>query len=223
MADSEYRQLLREYLSGYKILIDRVIYSGIRNGATLLQFREDGLPWQDVSRYLHFWNPAILNPDETAVYHQMLLQEEDPAHPDFIRNHWLFMPTSDDWHPSWPGGFVSMHLSFAVFEPQDYSNISARKTRKKLRRRPVNVPEWSYLNSRSWGHIPNSPLGLRLSFWGMDDTGMELDLGPQGSGMDYNKDPMPYPQCLILVDEIIRRLPTPLTRSWLTEHGFIYA
>ena len=193
MADFEYRELVRAYQRGDVSLVDQLILSGIRNGFTLYQYREDGIPWLDVARYLHHWSPAILAPDEVEYYKEMLLAE-DWGHPDFVRGHRFFVPvpSSESWYPNFPGNFISMGIYFSIFGERPTEGLSSRKIRKKLRH--ATGPYWHHLSANAWG-LPRTDLALRITFWGSDDTGVELDLGPSGSGMDYHF-VTPYPNNL---------------------------
>jgi hypothetical protein len=217
MADEEYRLLQRQFLTtGDPILGHHLMQAGLRKSITLLQCREDGIPWEIVSRYLHRWSQAILAPDEVQFYKQMLGEETD-WHPDFISRNEFFVTVSADesWSPNFPGNFLSMMIGFSTFGHYPTVGMSARKIRKKLHNQ--KGPYWHHLNRLSWG-APGTDLALRISFWGADDTGMELDMGPEGSG--FGRQPVPYPNNLILLDDILRNLPNPVTRLWLGHHGF---
>jgi hypothetical protein len=216
MADTEYRILLRQFLAGDTSLAHHLMRTGLRYGITLLQCREDGIPWEVVSNYLQYWSPAILSPEEVDLYQQML-REETNWDPNFIESHRFFVPVaaSESWSPNFPGNFLAMLIGFSTFGHYPTEGMSPRKIRKKLHNQ--KGPYWHHLNRLSWGQ-PGTDLALRISFWGADDTGMELDIGPPGSG--FGSLPVLYPQNLMLLDDILRHLPNPVTRAWLYERGF---
>lgn len=54
--------------------------------------------------------------------------------------------------------------------------------------------------------LPTAPKIVRVCVWGADDDGMERDFESQAEATD-----------------MYRALPEPLTKKWLTEHGFIRA
>lgn len=223
MADTEYRNMLREYQRGDISMVDRLVQIGLRNGFTLSQFRADGLPWKNVRQYLHLLNPIILTPEETILYQEMVIQEAG-WHPDFVKEPKFFVPSSpqDHWSPCWPGNIITMHISFSVWGKRSTEGLSARKIRKLGI--DTQTPAWQYAHPLSW-EPTTAPVAPRISFWGADDTGMELNMGPAGSLYPQTaySDGTPISDSLLRLDQIIRTMPNPVTKSWLRQQGFTSA
>lgn len=219
MSDAEYRRLLRGYHAGDVSLAEPLVILGIRNGFTLLQLKEAGLPWELVFKNLHYINPAFMSWEDADTYKALVLQEEG-WHPDFVLNEWRsFVPChpEDTWAPSWPGGYITLSIYFACYDYPSKEGLSDRKIRKLgLDKAPK---QWIYPR-RDWG-APDTPLGIRLAFWGADDTGVELDMGPEGSPMAFRPQQITtYPECLLIADHLLRTMPNPATKDWMWQNSF---
>lgn len=187
--------MLRSYRLGDVSLTDRLVIAGLRQGLTLSQLRDDSLPWERVSAYLHLLNPAILPPKEAERYKQEVILREG-WDPGFVnRYRWFVAVSPNEWWCSWPENMVTMNVSFATYR----------------------ADQWRF--SPSWDPV-TAPISVRLSFWGSDDFGMELDMGPPGSY--YPQMPSAF-SGLRGVEQLIRSLPYPLTQDWLRQQGFIRA
>jgi len=215
MADQDYRENLRRYHLGEGILAEKLITDGLlRYGFSLLQLEQAGLPWVEVKKYLHLLNPNILSPEEVVLYKEMLHLTTD-WHPNFIDRNEFFVHTTDDWYRTWPEQLVKMGIYFTRYDYPDVRHLSERKKRKRARSKPEK--EWWPLNKLEWG------TGVRISFLGTDDFGMEIEMGTEyarARGRDVRVD---YPESIIILDDILRRLPADVTRSWLAHNGFIGA
>lgn len=55
---------------------------------------------------------------------------------------------------------------------------------------------------------------VRVSVWGADDFGMELDRSTDGKGLAG---------VLVELEGLLRRFPNPLTQQWLAQQGFVRA
>lgn len=214
MSDQEYRELLRRYHSGDVILDEHLIRIGIRNSFSLLRMQQDGLPWVEVKKHLNLINQNILAPDEVKLYKEMVLQTTN-WHSDFVNRPEFFVPgAAESWGGSWPGNMLSMSIYFTRFDYPDTTGMSPRKIRKK--KLDTAERQWTHFSGDQWG------TGVRIAFWGSDDGGMERDLVTQNHSrtIQISTD---YPESIVILDDILRRLPNPLTQRWLRDNGFTNA
>lgn len=211
MSDQEYRELLRRYHSGDVILAEHLIRIGTRNSFSLLRMQQDGLPWAEVKKHLNLINQNILAPDEVKLYKEMVLQTTS-WHPEFVNRCEFFVPGAPESWGGWPGDMLSMAIYFTRFDYPSTEGMSPRKIRKK--KLDIAAKEWTHFSGDQWG------TGTRIAFWG--SGGMERDLVTQDHSRTI-RIPTDYPESIAILDDILRRLPNPLTQRWLRDNGFTNA
>lgn len=214
--DEEYRKLVRRYKAGDTGLASKIINHAFRSGITLIHLKEDGLPWPLVRSHLHLLNPVIPTPQA----HRQYLENVEILHPDwdpkFIEKTTFYVPTSsnESWYASWPEDKVSMSIAFWGWMLPEVGDLSPRKLRKK-----GIVPNklvWEDKMRRDkWG------TAVRICFWGTDDYGIERDLSPEPfKDAKGNENISDYPDSLVILDDLLRRLPPEISREWLFNNGF---
>lgn len=191
MADLEFRRLLQDYhATGDPESSAKMFHMGQRLGFSLADYRDYGVHWEDVSANLWQLNDVFLNPEEETEYIDYL-HENTKSGPYAARKKEqgrLFARATGDWHPTWPLGRVYVVASY------------------------LGLYDKEYQRALGWGTF------LRLAFWGMDDTGYEMNLSPDSEHRLFGK--VSADRGLEVFESVIRALPDVISINWLRNHGF---
>jgi hypothetical protein len=198
--DFYFRQLLRKYQSTNDPKASQVMFAaGQRLGFSLVDYRDQGVPWAAVRENLWQLNPVFLSQEEVAAYKDWL-HESTNWHPTSIDRIYLFARARGDWHPTYPliGDRAEDHPHRRPLE--GYVSVMVGSLSPRL---------------ENWGSV------MRLAFWGVDNTGREVDIGDIGNHRGIPTETAE--EALDLLESIIIKLPSKITIHNLSSLGFYNA
>jgi len=110
---------------------------------------------------------------------------------------------------------TNMHYGFIARQPFFVKGSSRDDWHPNWPKDVLKMGIYFYHHDGRWAGQEWEAPEAKIGFWGLDDTGMELMVKDVPQTTDL--------QPLDVIEAVLRRLPDPVTKQWLTHKGFEFA